>query len=103
MSSSVAFSKTSSTSSLVTPCSAQCCTFPAGSSSRRRPRQWQGLSGYGVTYMNAQDKAALIQRLVAISPMPDDEKLTEDVLKEHGRILKELPDVPDEDLIEPII
>src|SRR5262249_26244255 len=34
MSASVAFSNTSSTSSFVTPCWAQCCTLPSGSSSR---------------------------------------------------------------------
>src|SRR5439155_14890575 len=43
-SASVAFWKTSSTSSLVTPCSAQCCTLPSGSSSRSQRIESNGIA-----------------------------------------------------------
>src|SRR5579864_8998843 len=46
MSASVAFWNTSSTSSFVTPCSAQCWTLPSGSSSRSQMIESNGMTPF---------------------------------------------------------
>ena len=53
--------------------------------------------------MDSEQKADLIRRLAAISPMPEDDKLTEELYHRHERLMQEIRPILDEDFIEPLL
>jgi HEAT repeat protein len=53
--------------------------------------------------MATPSKDKIIARLSAISPMPDDERLTPELLEEHEAIMRDVRANLDEDFIDPLI